>query len=89
MSQSIFDAAQKAQPTKAARVSYGIVIGVGSTTLNEWGLSESEAKLVHAMLTANGDKPLPPTKSGIVYSRRQPSNNASELAQLQAEMAAK
>ena len=90
---SIVEKAREAQAATAAapagkRVSYGIVINVGDTKLNEWGLSETEAKLVHKLLQLNGDKPLPPTKSGIVYSRREPSSNASELAALEAQLLA-
>jgi len=85
---NIVEQAQASTKGKS-RTSYGIVITVGKSTLNEWGLSENEAKTVHELLTLNGDKPLPPTSDGIVYSRRPPSNMAQELAALRTQLTAK
>lgn len=68
--------------TGKSRVSYGIDICVGSSVYNEWGLSESEAKEVHELLTLNGDEPLPPTKDGAIYKRRPLSAKKSEFAEM-------
>jgi len=81
---SLVNEAQK--PNTAKRVTYGIVITIGTTTFNEWGLHESEAKVVNELLTINGDQPLPATSDGVVFSRRAPSNMASELAALRAKL---
>lgn len=76
---------QKAASTKG-RVSYGIEIRVGSFTLNEWGLHESQAKQVHEKLLRDGDKPF--TVGGITFSRRAPSELSAELAAMLAAPAA-
>lgn len=74
-------------PSAGRRVTFGILIHVGEKTqFNEWGLSESLAKQVDRLLTLNGDKPLPATKDGVVYSRRLPSDMAAELAELEAQL---
>lgn len=80
---------EKSAASTKGRVSYGIEIVVGSTSFNEWGLSESEAKDVHELLTLNGDEPLPPTSDGIVYKRRPLSAKKSEFAEMKAALLAK
>lgn len=77
---------ETAQKPVAKRVTYGIEIKVGSFTLNEWGLHESQAKEVNEMLTLNGDKPF--TIEGVTFSRRAPSELSSKLAAMKATLSA-
>jgi hypothetical protein len=72
---------------KGQRVTYGIDITVGKTTFNEWGLHESEAKVVSELLTLNKDQPIT-TSDGIVYSRRPLSQKQAEFAELKAKLLA-
>ena len=53
----------------AKRITYGIEIKVGSFTLNEWGLHESQAKEVNELLVLNGDKPI--VVDGVTFSLRE------------------
>lgn len=76
---------QAVKPTQK-RVTYGIEIKVGSLTLNEWGLHESQAKEVNEMLILNGDAPF--TVDGVTFSRRTPSELSSKLAAMKATLAA-
>ena len=80
---SIVETATK--PT-TKRVTYGIEIKAGQFTLNEWGLHESVAREVNEILVLNGDKPF--EVDGLTFSRRQPSELSSKLAQVKASMAA-
>lgn len=73
---------------KGQRVTYGIDIIVGKTTFNEWGLHESEAKVVSELLTLNKDEPLPPNADGVVYARRKLSAKQEEFAALKAQLLA-
>ncbi len=68
----------------AKRTTYGIEIRVGSFSLNEWGLHESQAKEVNELLTLNGDKPV--VVEGVTFSRRQPSELSSKLAAMKASL---
>lgn len=88
-SANIVDMKVSASSGGKSRVSYGIDICVGSTIYNEWGLSESEAKEVHELLTLNGEEPLPPTADGVVYKRRPLSVKKSEFAQMRVALLAK
>lgn len=65
------------------RTSYGIVLKVGSFILNEWGLTEEQAKQVHAKLVERGDEPF--TVGGITFSRRPASDLSAALAAFAAE----
>jgi hypothetical protein len=69
----------------AKRITYGIEIKVGTFTLNEWGLHESQAKEVNELLVLNGDKPI--TVDGVTFSRRAPSELSSKLAAMKAQLA--
>lgn len=84
---SIVNESQKAP--KGGRVTYGIDIIIGNSTFNEWGLHESEAKVVSELLTLNGDEPLPPTADGVVYARRKLSAKQEEFAAMKAALLAK
>lgn len=68
----------------AKRITYGIEIKVGSFTLNEWGLHESQAKEVNELLVLNGDKPI--VVDGVTFSRRAPSELSSKLAAMKAQL---
>lgn len=83
---SIVEAATKAT---AKRITYGIEIKVGSFTLNEWGLHESQAKEVNELLVLNGDKPVvvKTADGSITFSRRAPSELSSTLAAMKAQLA--
>lgn len=85
---TIVNEAVKAPTSTAKRVTYGIDVIVGSTHFNEYALHESEAKTVNRLLTLNGDKPLPPTKDGVVYARKAPSAKQSEFAEMEAAILA-
>ena len=76
---------EQAQKATAKRITYGIEIKVGSFTLNEWGLHESQAKEVNELLVLNGDKPV--VVDGVTFSRRAPSELSAKLAALKASMA--
>lgn len=69
----------------AKRVTYGIMIKAGSFTLNEWGLTESDAKTVNEILTVGGDQPF--TVDGLTFSRRPPSDLSAKLAAFKAQLA--
>lgn len=73
----------------AKRITYGIEIKVGSFTLNEWGLHESQAKEVNELLVLNGDKPVvvKTADGSITFSRRAPSELSSTLAAMKAQLA--
>jgi hypothetical protein len=71
------------------RTSYGIDVCVGKTVLNEWALTEAEAKDVHENLLLNDDQPLDPTADGIVYKRRAPNTKRAEFAEVKAKLLAK
>lgn len=77
-----FDVSNKPQTTK--RVTYGIEMKVGSYTLGEWGLQESQAKEISELLTLNGDKPV--ELEGITFCRRAPSELSARIAALKAQM---
>ena len=76
---------EQAQKATAKRVTYGIDIRVGSFSLNEWGLHESQAKEVNELLTLNNNEPI--TIEGVTFSRRQPSELSSQLAAMKAKLA--
>lgn len=76
---------ESAAKSTAKRVTYGIRIMVGKKPLNEWGLHESEARIVNEMLTLNGDKPFT-TKDGLTFSRLESSDFAKELAEMKASL---
>jgi hypothetical protein len=75
---------QAAKASTAKRVTYGIDIRVGSFTMNEWGLHESQAKEVSELLTLNGNQPI--EVEGITFSRRAPSELSSALAAAKAKL---
>jgi hypothetical protein len=74
------------KPATARRVTYGILIKAGTFTLNEWGLTESDARTVNEILVSNGDKPF--ELNGLTFSRRPPSDLSAQLAAFKASMAA-
>lgn len=77
---------EQAIKPSAKRITYGIDIKVGSFSLNEWGLHESQAKEVNELLILNGDQPV--TVDGVTFSRRAPSELSSKLAAMKAQLAA-
>lgn len=68
------------------RTTYGILIKAGSFSLNEWGLTESDAKQVHEILVARDDSPF--ELNGLTFSRRPPSDLSAQLAAFKAQAAA-
>ena len=79
---------ESSKAPKGQRVTYGIDIIVGKSTFNEWGLHESEAKVVSELLTLNKDMPLPPNADGVIYARRALSQKQTEFAALKAQLLA-
>jgi len=75
---------EQATKASAKRVTYGIDIKVGTFSLNEWGLHESQAKEVNELLTLNGNEPI--TIEGVTFSRRAPSELSSKLAEMKAKL---
>jgi hypothetical protein len=65
------------------RVTYGILIKAGSFSLNEWGLTESDAKQVHEILVVRKDEPF--ELNGLTFARRPPSDLSAQLAAFKAK----
>jgi hypothetical protein len=89
---SIGNIVESAKPA-GKRTSYGIIIRVAGVAendetfpLNEWGLTESDAKTVHEILVASDNAPF--TEGGLTFSRREPSTLSARLAARKAGMVA-